>query len=574
MIGNALQAAAWAGHSSIVTLLLENKPPAAVHTRGGHYDSALMAAIYSGNSDIVLELLEEGADANVQSKNYRKPLEEAAKMGAAKKEIVSHLLNSKAKVDLDQRGNAVHILHCAAMYDMIDLAKYCLGKGCKINMIPTEGPSYPQRFGDFPREMTPLAYACAEGHVEMADFLLNRGAPFEHHKQHSALLWTAAYQGHASVVALLIERFKAKHSSSSELKRFFEQRPSPTSGHPIMFAAASSGNPQVVRILTENGVPYELNGFEGTPLFATARFACPDVAKVLLEYGKKGIIDIAINQRNDIGRTALFLACAHNRPRVTKLLLEAGANYRLGGKAGATPLHLAAHQETSDVVALLIEKASQNPETFHKFLNARHESGRPALMEAAERHRLSNVNLLLKSGADYSAKENEGNTALHYAIRSGFDDVVEALLKKAEADRISEPHRYWELLNHQNHEGKTALFESAKRNQASTVQLLMKYGANYSITNHHDSTPLNVASFSGNKAVVSVLLQGTKTSLTSQQHRDFINHRNQWGKTALIDAAETNRPNIITLLLQNGADYSVADNDLFTALHYCVYRIK
>ena len=536
-----------------------------------------MAAIYSGSSDTVLELLEEGADPNLKSKSYKIPLEEAASLGHTKKEIVSHLLSNNAEANLEPKATGVHLLHHAAMYNMIDLAEYCLDNGYKIDgfkidMATTEGPNYPQRFGDFPSEMTPLAYACAEGHVEMVDLLLRRGAPFENDKENSAILWIAAYQGHASIVSLLIERFKTKYRSNEELARWLEQRPSPSSGHPIMFAAASSGNAEVVRVLIEQGAKYELSSFGSTPLFATARFACPHVTRLLLEYGKEKTIDVRINQRNHMGRTALFLACLHNRPIVTKLLLEAGADYCIGGAAGATPLHVASHQDTSNIVRILLDKASQNPETLHNFLNVRHESGRPALMEAAERGRLSNVNLLLERGADYTTQENEENTALHYAIRSGSIDIVKALLNKAKGNHVDEPYRLLDFLNHKNHEGKTALFEAAWRNQESVIALLMEYGADYSIANNNSSTPLHVASHFPHKGVVSILLEHARTNLTQQRLQDFMNHRNRWGKTALIDAAEMNRPNIVTLLLRYGADYSITDNDLFTALHYCVFR--
>ena len=63
--GNTLQAAAWAGHSNIVSLPLENKPPAMINMPGEYYGSALMAAICSGTSDTVLELLDERADPNI-----------------------------------------------------------------------------------------------------------------------------------------------------------------------------------------------------------------------------------------------------------------------------------------------------------------------------------------------------------------------------------------------------------------------------------------------------------------------------------------------------------------------------
>lgn len=52
----------------------------------------------------------------------------------------------------------------------------------------------------------------------------------------------------------------------------------------------------------------------------------------------------------------------------------------------------------------------------------------------------------------------------------------------------------------------------------------------------------------------------------------FLNHRNIHGKTALIDACETAHPNIVRTLLDNGVNYTLSDNDNFTALHWCTWR--
>ena len=81
MVANALQAAASAGHSTIVTLLLENKPPVLVDTTGGHHGSALRAAVHSGSGDTVWALLEEDADPNMKTKGVSSLLEKAATMG-------------------------------------------------------------------------------------------------------------------------------------------------------------------------------------------------------------------------------------------------------------------------------------------------------------------------------------------------------------------------------------------------------------------------------------------------------------------------------------------------------------
>ena len=566
--GNALQAAAAGGHSEIISLLLDNQPAANVSTPGGHFGSALMAAVCSGSSDTVWALLDEKADPNMMSKVYGSPLENAASQ--AQKEIVSLLLDCGAKADTSPKGNAVHILHKAALYNMTDLAEYCFGNHCKIDMVTTEGPWYPRRYGDFVREMTPLAFACAEGHVGMVDFLLDHGAPFEQNNPNSANLWIAAYQGHAEVVDTLIKRFKAGHSSE-ETAKFFLQRP-PKSGHPLLFAAASSGNPDVVRTLLDYGVKYESNWFGATPLLATASFRGPDVTRVLLNYSEQGKVDVRINQRAGHGRTAFFEACANNQQEIAKMLLEAGCDYAIGDNDNATALHVSTHNGNFDLVALIVKKASADPDRLHKFLDTRHSSGRTALIDCAEGNRLSCLNLLLEYGADYTIPGNAGNTPLMWASRAGFDEVVDALLRKAKDNSTNKPRHFQDFINHRNGLGETALFFAARDNRLSTVQLLLEYESDYLIPNNSRVTALHASSFGGLEDMVSKLLEKISAKVDRQHLKDFLDSRNYVGKTALMDASDTGRPNIVVKLLNYGADYFQKDNNNFTALHYSAFR--
>ena len=122
-----------------------------------------MAAISGGHVDTVFTLLEEKADPSRRNRLNGTPLEKAADLGYTHQEIVKDLLEYGAETDLSVKGQAMHILHRAARFNMQELATYCLDKSCDVNMITTEGPAYHKKYGDFPHEMTPLAYACAEG---------------------------------------------------------------------------------------------------------------------------------------------------------------------------------------------------------------------------------------------------------------------------------------------------------------------------------------------------------------------------------------------------------------------------
>ncbi|KAL8850879.1 MAG: hypothetical protein Q9221_004192 [Calogaya cf. arnoldii] len=576
--GNALQAAAAAGHVDIINLLLEHKPPAVVSAPGGRYGSALMAAICSGSSDTVFALLEEKANPNLKSKAHGRPLEKAADMGYSGQEMVKDLLEFKAEADLSPKGETMHILHKAAMYGMQELASYCLDNGCNIGMKTAKDPGrqgYHLRFGEFAREMTPLAYACAEGNLGMVRLLLRRGASLERDKDPSAVLWIAAYQGHPDVVDTLINKFKQDHGPEATAQ-FIDQRPSPKSGHPILWAACSSSSPETVRVLLDHGARYESNWYNATPLLAAATFARPHVAKLLLEYHRQGKIDVCLNQRANNGRTALYEACELNRQRILEQLLDAGADYTIRDDHDCTPLHAGTHHDGIGVLTALYRKAHEenDEDALDDFINARARSGQTALVHAVDRNKLAHVYFLLDCGADYTIAGNLGNNALHHACRPGNEQICKTLIECAKED--SEDQLFLEFLDLKNNDGCTALHLATREQRVSIIQLLLRHGADLTITNRHDVTPLHSAVWRGFKDIMTILLEYAKKQLDVAQFNAFVNRRNDAGSTAVMDSVRPLRKqfrmDITTILLDYGADATIPRSDDVTTLHLASYE--
>ena len=570
--GNALQAAATKGRLEIINLLLENKPPALVDTPGGHYGSALMAAICSGNADVVWALLEERAPPNLASKKHGMPLEMAASMGQNFREIVSLLLDVHAEAVWSQKGQSFHLLHKAARYNMLDLAEHCLQKGCNINMVTKDGPAYQRRFGDFPNEMTPLGYACAEGHVEMVQMLLSRGAATGEGRDPSAVLWIASYQGHSDVVTLLLNHSKAKHTAE-EITRFTNQRPNPKAGHSTMWAAASSGSADAVNALIDHGVEYRANWFGATPLFATATFGCTEVCRRLIELHDGKRIDIRLNQPQRNGRTALHEAIGKNRPEILRMLLEAGADFMVKDNLKQTLLHEACAQENISLLSSLVEwaKTRLSPAAFLTFINSQKDSERTPLVFAAQRNYVQHIELLMDHGADWMIPGIDGDIPLNWASKSGHDDSVKALLNRSR-EINTEAQSFAEHLNHQTKDKLTPISEAARENRISTMQILLDYGANYTIEKRHKRTSLHSSSWRGYRDIVQLLLQKISKELDEGRRKAFIDQRNDEGKTALFDAADAGHPKIVKILLRCGASYDITNNGDSTPLQRACHK--
>jgi ankyrin repeat protein len=99
-------------------------------------------------------------------------------------------------------------------------------------------------------------------------------------------------------------------------------------------------------------------------------------------------------------------------------------------------------------------------------INERDNEGRTALMFAVTNMHKESVNVLLESGADVNLKANDGSTALMLAASSGVSEIVRALLSKG-ADVTAKF----------TGTGKTALDLAKEKGYTEIVQLLQAAGA-------------------------------------------------------------------------------------------------
>ncbi len=155
------------------------------------------------------------------------------------------------------------------------------------------------------------------------------------------------------------------------------------------------------------------------------------------------------------------------------------------------------------------------------------------LIEAAKAGQPAVVRTLLAQRADANAREADGTTALHWAVRSDDRPTVAALIK-AGAD-VSATNRY----------GVTPLALAATNGNAGIVDALLDAGADANSASPEGATALMTAARTGSLAAVKTLLD----------HGAGVNSREQWfGETALMWAAAEDHPDVVQLLIDSGAE--------------------
>ncbi|XP_064077569.1 ankyrin-3-like [Macrobrachium nipponense] len=245
-----------------------------------------------------------------------------------------------------------------------------------------------------------------------------------------------------------------------------------------------------------------------------------------------------INLKGKHAMTPLHLASQKGHEQLVKELLNLGANRYAKDLDGLIPLHHAARQG----YLTSVEKFLAGNPSESKQLSVKCLMGRTPLMEAAESGSQEICKILIGSVIDET--DNDGNTALHLAVKRGYSQVVKVLLSHGANPKC------------QNKAGITPIHEGANQRTKNCLELLCE-SAKPDIF-QVDKKGKNVIHFS--------VTQRSAECLKYLLEKDFVrNHIDENGPkgTPLIYAMNCRSFLCIYALLDAGASPSADSNGTF-----------
>jgi uncharacterized protein len=146
-------------------------------------------------------------------------------------------------------------------------------------------------------------------------------------------------------------------------------------------------------------------------LFIALREPSPKAAQILIKAPK-----IDLNPITDDGETPLMMAVFKGQTELAVQMIERGADVN---KPGWTPLHYAATAGNVQLINVLLEN--------HAYIDAESPNKTTPLMMAAHYGTPGAVKLLLEEGADPSLKNDQGLTAIDFALQAKKQDSVDVI---------------------------------------------------------------------------------------------------------------------------------------------------
>ncbi|MCP4160484.1 MAG: hypothetical protein GY760_10450 [Deltaproteobacteria bacterium] len=384
----------------------------------------------------------------------------------------------------------------------------------------------------------PLHEAVANNHVKVARYLIEKGVELNlrhNGKDSTSILHIATFYGYDSMVRLLI-------SSGIDINGVYGYNHKYTALH----LAAITGNTQIAELLIKGGAKTDLKDYINNTLLHLS------LEKLKSSNRYKKIISFYYRYSRGYGMPLRQIDIKQNGKRVGSVLkpkdmyktlkyfLETGVKVvNKKNKAGYTALHLATISGNEKTVELLLKYKSKN--------KIRDKEGKTAWHLAAQNSHSGLIKIFLKNGVDINLKDGRGCTALHYAARNRNLELTKYLLKNGADQNIKDK------------QGHSPLYAKNLKWPLSEYIVKIDKSNSNKIT---DITKALSEAVSFRRIVVSLLLLKRGADLNNPKY----------GSPPLISALSNDSNDLMTMLIEFGADINYVDGSGNSTLHIAASR--
>jgi ankyrin repeat protein len=352
-------------------------------------------------------------------------------------------------------------------------------------------------------------------------------------------------------------------------------------GVPPLSLACTNGNARMVELLLTSGAGANtsLPGGE-TALMTCSRTGKVEAVAVLLAHGAD------VNAKDtERGQTALMWAAAEGNVETVEALVKAGADIHAHLASGFTPLLFAVREGRIGAVKALVKAGADVKEKLQPAIvaakvgePARIRNDTSALALAISNAHYELASYLLDAGADANVKGNGGVTPLHIITNvrkpgqgdndpapegsgnvSSLEIIRKLVAKGADVNaRITGRARVGRTSL--NIRGATPFFLAARTADAEMLRLLVSLGADPTIPNADNTTPLIAAAGLGTSSPGEdagsepEVLEAVEYLLKLGADINAVDNN---GETAMHGAAYKNLPLVVTYLAEHGARIDV-----------------
>lgn len=360
---------------------------------------------------------------------------------------------------LELRAKGIPFTQAAFLDSVISGQKEVVALFLRAGMDPNARDSGARDRGPDRTGWTALLWALWERHTDIAEILMDHGAdPNLRGKATETTALNLAITHARESLAMKAIRLGAKLEVAD------------LDGRTPVFLAARDDRMELLQLLIGRRVNIDVVDRIGrTPLTNALRSRQRLAVNYLLETGARP------SAGSD---SALLLAAEIGWLDVVQRLLPPGSSARSGFAGPDTPLAAAARNGHSEVVKFLIGKGADV------------NQGLP-LLGAAYRNRADIVALLLESGSNVNAVDEQGRSALWLSCADDHEHVMRMLLDRGANANL--PSKY----------GETPLMRAVQAGQATAAKLLIAHRADI---NAKDQSGKSVLGYAGKWDAVRALL--------------------------------------------------------------------